>query len=396
MSDRVGFDDAAAEMTGVDAGMAKRCYYEVLEVERTAGEGELKSAFRKLAMKWHPDRNPSDKSCEVRFKEINEAYEILKDPDKRAAYDRFGHAAFEHAGSGAAHGFGDVASAFADIFDDLFGMGGARRGRGGGRERGADLRYNMEISLEEAYFGKTAQVRLPTSVTCEACSGSGAKVGTKPKACPTCGGQGRIRHAQGFFTLERTCPACQGRGQVIDNPCPSCSGSGRVTRERALSVNIPAGVEDGTRIRLAGEGEAGVRAGPAGDLYIFLAIGAHAFFHREGADLHCRVPISMVLAAIGGEIEVPTIDGNHSRVKVPEGTQSGRRFRLQGKGMPVLRSKQTGDMYIQVLVETPQKLSKRQRELLNEFERLSSQDTQPEAAGFFGKVKELLGRSGSA
>jgi molecular chaperone DnaJ len=396
MSDRVGFDDAAAEMTGVDAGMAKRCFYDVLEVERTAGEGELKSAFRKLAMKWHPDRNPSDKSCEVRFKEINEAYEILKDPDKRAAYDRFGHAAFEHPGSGAAHGFGDVASAFADIFDDLFGMGGARRGRGGGRERGADLRYNMEISLEEAYFGKTAQVRIPTSVTCEACSGSGAKAGTKPKACPTCGGQGRIRHAQGFFTLERTCPACQGRGQVIDNPCPSCSGSGRVTRERALSVNIPAGVEDGTRIRLAGEGEAGVRGGPAGDLYIFLAIGSHAFFHREGADLHCRVPISMVLAAMGGEIEVPTIDRNHSRVKVPEGTQSGRRFRLQGKGMPVLRSKQTGDMYIQVLVETPQKLSKRQRELLNEFERLSSQDTQPEAAGFFGKVKELLGRSGSA
>ena len=369
MSDRVGFDDAAAEMTGVDAGMAKRCYYDVLGVERTADDGELKSAFRKLAMKWHPDRNPSDKSCEVRFKEINEAYEILKDPDKRAAYDRFGHAAFEHAGFGAAHGFGDVASAFADIFDDLFGMGGGRRGRGGGRERGADLRYNMEITLEEAYCGKTAQVRIPTSVTCEGCSGSGAKTGTKPKACPTCGGQGRIRHAQGFFTLERTCPACQGRGQVIDNPCPSCSGSGRVTRERALSVNIPAGVEDGTRIRLAGEGEAGVRGGPAGDLYIFLALGAHPFFQREGADLHCRVPISMVLAALGGEIEVPTIDGNHSRVKVPEGTQSGRRFRLQSKGMPVLRSKQTGDMYIQVLVETPQKLSKRQRELLNEFER---------------------------
>jgi molecular chaperone DnaJ len=397
MSDRVGLDeDAAAEMTGVDAGMAKRCYYDVLGVERTVDDGELKSAFRKLAMKWHPDRNPSDKSSEVRFKEINEAYEILKDPDKRAAYDRFGHAAFEHAGSGAAHGFGDVASAFADIFDDLFGMGGARRGRGGGRERGADLRYNMEISLEEAYSGKTAQVRIPTSVTCVACSGSGAKAGTKPKACPTCGGQGRIRHAQGFFTLERTCPACQGRGQVIDNPCPSCSGSGRVTRERALSVNIPAGVEDGTRIRLAGEGEAGVRGGPAGDLYIFLALGAHPFFQREGADLYCRVPISMVLAAVGGEIEVPTIDGNQTRVKVPEGTQSGRRFRLQGKGMPVLRSKQTGDMYIQVLVETPQKLSKRQRELLNEFERLSSQDTQPEAAGFFGKVKELLGRSGSA
>ncbi len=390
-------DDAAADMTGVDAGMAKRCYYEVLEVERTAADNELKSAFRKLAMKWHPDRNPGDKNCEIRFKEINEAYEVLKDPDKRAAYDRFGHAAFEHnAGPGGPGGFGDVASAFADIFDDLFGMGGGRRGRGSGRERGADLRYNMEISLEEAYAGKTAQVRIPTSVTCEACSGSGAKTGTRPKACPTCGGQGRIRHAQGFFTLERTCPACQGRGQVIDNPCPSCSGSGRVTRERALSVNIPAGVEDGTRIRLAGEGEAGVRGGPAGDLYIFLSIGSHPFFQREGADLHCRVPISMVLAALGGDIEVPTIDGNNSRVKVPEGTQSGRRFRLHGKGMPVLRSKQTGDMYIQVLVETPQKLTKRQRELLNEFERLSSKDTHPESTGFFGKVKEFLGRSGSA
>jgi molecular chaperone DnaJ len=398
MNDHINFaDDAKAETTGWDAGMTKRCYYEVLEVERTAGDAELKAAFRKLAMKWHPDRNPGDKSCESRFKEINEAYEVLKDPDKRAAYDRFGHAAFEHGGApGAAGGFGDVASAFADIFDDLFGMGGGRRGRGSGRERGADLRYNMEISLEEAYSGKTAQVRIPTSVTCEACSGSGAKAGTRPKACPTCGGQGRILHAQGFFTLERTCPNCQGRGQVISNPCPSCSGSGRVTRERALSVNIPPGVEDGTRIRLAGEGEAGIRSGPAGDLYIFLSIGGHPFFQREGADLHCRVPISMVTASLGGEFEVPTIDGGNTRVKVPEGTQSGRRFRLQGKGMPVLRSKQTGDMYVQVLVETPQKLTKRQRELLAEFERLSSQDTHPESAGFFGKVKEFLARSSSA
>jgi len=396
MSDQVRFgDDAAAEMTGLDAGMAKRCYYEVLEVERTARDGELKAAFRKLAMKWHPDRNPGDKSCETRFKEINEAYEVLKDADKRAAYDRFGHAAFEHGAGGAGGGFGDVASAFADIFDDLFGMGGGRRGRGGGRERGADLRYNMEISLEEAYSGKTAQVRIPTSVTCEPCSGSGAKAGTRPKACPSCGGQGRILHAQGFFTLERTCPNCQGRGQVISNPCPSCSGSGRVTRERALSVNIPPGVEDGTRIRLAGEGEAGVRGGPTGDLYIFLSLGAHAFFQREGADLHCRVPISMIKAALGGEFEVPTIDGGNTRVKVPEGTQSGRRFRLQGKGMPVLRSKQTGDMYVQVLVETPQKLTKRQRELLDEFERLSSKETHPESTGFFGKVKEFLARSGS-
>jgi molecular chaperone DnaJ len=398
MNEQVRFgEDSAADTTGRDAGMTKRCYYEVLEVERTAADGELKTAFRKLAMKWHPDRNPGDKSSETRFKEINEAYEILKDGDKRAAYDRFGHAAFEHGnGPGGPGGFGDVASAFADIFDDLFGMGGGRRGRGAGRERGADLRYNMEISLEEAFAGKTAQVRIPTSVTCESCSGSGAKTGTRPKACPTCGGQGRIRHAQGFFTLERTCVSCQGRGQVIDNPCPSCSGSGRVTRERALSVNIPAGVEDGTRIRLSSEGEAGVRGGPAGDLYIFLSLGSHAFFQREGADLHCRVPISMVVAALGGDFEVPTIDGGQTRVKVPEGTQSGRRFRLQGKGMPVLRAKQTGDMYVQVLVETPQKLTKRQRELLSEFERLSSQETHPESAGFFGKVKEFLGRTSSA
>ncbi|MFZ2137851.1 MAG: molecular chaperone DnaJ [Xanthobacteraceae bacterium] len=375
--------------------MAKRCFYEVLGVERSADEGGLKSAFRKLAMKWHPDRNPGDKNCEARFKEINEAYEILKDPDKRAAYDRFGHAAFEHGGPGGPAGFGaDFGSAFSDLFEGIFGMG-AGRGRSG-RERGADLRYNMEIRLEEAYSGKTAHVRIPTSVTCESCSGSGAKAGTRPKACPTCGGQGRIRHAQGFFTLERTCPNCQGRGQVIDNPCQACSGSGRVTRERTLSVNIPPGVEDGTRIRLAGEGEAGVRGGPTGDLYIFLSISGHPFFQREGADLHCRVPISMVTAALGGEFEVPTIDGTNTRVKVPEGTQSGRRFRVQAKGMPVLRSKQAGDMYIQVLVETPQKLTKRQRELLSEFERLSSRDTQPESSGFFGKVKEFLGRSGQA
>ena len=378
--------------------MAKRCYYEVLGVSREVGEAELKASFRKLAMQHHPDRNPGDKDCEHRFKEIAEAYEILKDGDKRAAYDRFGHAAFEQGGGGAASGFGaDFASTFADIFDDLFGMSGGRRGRGGsGRERGADLRYNMEISLDEAFAGKTAQVRIPTSVTCEACSGSGAKTGSRPKACPTCGGAGRIRHAQGFFTLERTCPGCQGRGQVIDNPCAACSGSGRVTRERALSVNIPPGVEDGTRIRLAGEGEAGVRGGPAGDLYIFLSLAQHAFFQREGADLHCRAPISMVTAALGGEFEVPTIDGGKTRVKVPEGTQSGRRFRLQGKGMPVLRSRQTGDMYVQVVVETPQKLTKKQRDLLNEFERLSSQETQPESSGFFGKVKEFLGGRASS
>ena len=375
--------------------MSKRDYYEILGVSRTASEAELKAAFRKLAMQHHPDRNPGDEECEHRFKELNEAYDVLKDGDKRAAYDRFGHAAFEHGGVGGGHGFGaDFASTFADIFDDLFGMGG-RRGRPSGRERGADLRYNMEISLEEAFTGRTAQVRIPTSVTCEACAGTGAKTGTRPRACPTCGGHGRVRHAQGFFTLERTCPACHGRGQVIEDPCPSCSGSGRVTRERTLSVNIPAGVEDGTRIRLAGEGEAGVRGGPAGDLYIFLSITSHQFFQRDGADLHCRVPVSMVTAALGGAFDVPTIDGGKTKVKVPEGTQSGRRFRLQGKGMPVLRSKQMGDMYVQVIVETPQKLSKRQKDLLAEFEKISSRETHPESAGFFTRVKDFFDGLGS-
>src|SRR5450432_2819848 len=378
----------------------KRCYYETLEVERTADESKLKSAFRKLAMKWHPDKNPGDATSEIRFKEINEAYEVLKDGDKRAAYDRFGHAAFEQGAGGGGPGFGaGFASSFSDIFEDLFGMAAQRGGRGGGRERGADLRYNMEITLEEAFVGKTAQIEIPVSVTCESCSGTGAKAGTKPKTCSTCGGAGRVRQAQGFFTLERTCPGCQGRGQMIEDPCPSCAGTGRVTRERTLSVNIPQGVEDGTRIRLAGEGEAGVRGGPPGDLYIFLSLAPHEFFQRDGADLHCRVPISMVTAAIGGEFEVPAIDGIQARVKVPAGTQAGRRFRLSGKGMPVLRAKQTGDMYVQVAVETPQKLTKRQRELLVEFETLSSEKTQPESAGFFSRVKEFidgLGNRGSS
>jgi molecular chaperone DnaJ len=381
--------------------MAKRCYYESLSIERTATEVDIKSAFRKHAMQCHPDRNPGDKDAEHRFKEINEAYEILKDPDKRAAYDRFGHAAFEHGmGGGNGAGFGaEFGTTFSDLFEGIFGMSAGGRGRGSGRERGADLRYNMEISLHEAYVGKNAQIRIPTSVTCEACSGSGAKAGTKPKVCAMCAGQGRVRHAQGFFTLERTCPNCHGRGQSIDSPCASCAGSGRVTRERTLSVNIPPGVEDGTRIRLASEGEAGVRGGPPGDLYIFLSMAAHPFFQREGADLHCRVPVSMVTAAMGGDIEVPTIDGGKTKVKVPEGTQSGRRFRLQSKGMPVLRQRQHGDMYVQVVVETPQKLTKRQRELLAEFDRLSSIETQPESSGFLGKVKEFLdglsGRAGS-
>ncbi len=379
--------------------MAKRCYYETLEVTRTADEAQLKASYRKLAMKFHPDRNNGDREAEVRFKEISEAYDVLKDPQKRAAYDRFGHAAFENGmGNGGVHpGFGaDFATTFADIFEGVFGMGGARAGRSSGRERGADLRYNLDITLEEAFAGKTANLQIPTAVTCETCSGVGAKPGSKPKTCLTCGGTGRLRHVQGFFTMERTCHTCQGRGQVIESPCTACGGGGRVTRERTLAVNIPPGVEDGTRIRLAGEGEAGLRGGPPGDLYIFLSIEPHAFFQRDGADLHCRVPISLVTASLGGGFDVPTIDGGKTRVRVPEGTQSGRRFRLQGKGMPVLRSRQTGDMYVQVVVETPQNLNKRQKELLQEFDKLSSKENHPESTGFFSRVKEFFDGLGSS
>ena len=373
--------------------MSKRDYYEVLGVSKTATEVELKASFRKLAMKWHPDKNPGDAQAEIAFKEINEAYQVLSDPQKRSAYDRFGHAAFQGGGGpggpGFDAGFGDFMS---DIFDTFFGESrGARPGgRAGGRERGSDMRYNLEITLEEAYAGKAASITIPTSVTCEVCSGTGAKAGSKPRTCPTCGGAGRVRAAQGFFSIERSCPNCGGRGEVIDDPCGNCGGAGRVTRERTLSVNVPAGVEDGTRIRLAGEGEGGLRGGPPGDLYIFLGIKPHPFFQRDGADLYCQVPISLVSAALGGEVTVPTLDGSDAKVRIPEGTQSGKQFRLRGKGMTVLRSRDIGDLYIQVAVETPQNLTRRQRELLAEFERESSGDTHPESSGFFSKVREFF------
>lgn len=369
----------------------KADYYETLGVAKSADEKELKSAFRKLAMQFHPDKNPGDADAEHRFKEIGEAYETLKDPQKRAAYDRFGHAAFENGGMNGGAGFGG-AGGFADIFEDIFGemMGGGRQRRSGGRERGADLRYNMEITLEEAYAGKTAQIRVPTSITCDECSGSGAKPGTQPVTCSTCSGSGRVRAAQGFFSIERTCPTCHGRGQIIKDPCPKCSGQGRITEERALSVNIPAGIEDGTRIRLTGEGEAGLRGGPAGDLYIFLSLKPHEFFQRDGADLYCKVPISMTTAALGGQFEVATLDGTQTRVKIPDGTQNAKQFRLKGKGMPVLRQPAMGDLYIQIAIETPQNLNKRQRELLEEFDRISSQDNSPQSSGFFARMKEFF------
>jgi molecular chaperone DnaJ len=372
--------------------MAKRDFYEILGVGRGAGADDLKKAYRKLAMQYHPDRNPGDKEAERKFKEVSEAYDVLKDDGKRAAYDQFGHAAFEGGGGrGAGAGGFDFTSSFADVFDDLFGeiMGG-RRG-GGGVSRGADLRYNLEITLEEAFRGKTARIRVPTSVACDTCHGSGAAAETKPVTCPACQGRGKLRAQQGFFTIERTCATCGGVGRVIENPCAVCGGSGRTHKERTLSVEIPPGVDDGTRIRLAGEGEAGLRGGPPGDLYVFLSIAPHRFFRRDGLHIYCRVPISMIAAALGGSIEIPTLDGGRARINVPAGTQSGRQFRLRGKGMPALQGLGHGDMYVQASVETPVNLSKRQRELLQEFEKAGSEETSPESAGFFARMREFLG-----
>lgn len=374
--------------------MAKRDYYDVLGVGRGASADEIKKAYRKRAKEFHPDRNSDNPDAEAKFKEANEAYEVLKDGEKKAAYDRFGHAAFEGGMGGGGRpgghpGQGDFASAFSDVFDDLFGdfMGGG--GRGGGRQRaarGADLRYNLKISLEDAYRGLQKTINVPTAVTCGSCNGTGAEGGAEPVTCPTCSGMGKVRAQQGFFTVERTCPTCSGLGQIIKNPCPVCHGQGRTEKERALSVNIPAGVETGTRIRLAGEGEAGMRGGPTGDLYIFIEVAEHNLFQRDGVNLYCRVPVPMTTAALGGDVEVPTIDGGRSRVKVPAGSQSGRQMRLRSKGMPALRGGGQGDMFIEMAVETPVNLSSKQKALLKEFDELS-EGNHPEADSFFGKVK---------
>jgi molecular chaperone DnaJ len=373
--------------------MAKQDFYELLGVQRGASADDIKKAYRKLAMQCHPDRNPGDKAAEQKFKDLSQAYDVLKDDQKRAAYDRFGHAAFE-AGAGRAGGadFG-FAQGFADIFDEMFGefMGNRRGGGAQSASRGSDLRYPMEISLEDAFKGRQTQVRVPTLVACESCNGSGAESGSRPITCPTCHGHGRVRAQQGFFTIERACPSCHGAGRVIENPCRVCAGQGRVRREKTLGVSIPAGVEDGTRIRLAGEGEAGVRGGAPGDLYIFLAVKPHRFFQRDGANIQCRVPIGMTTAALGGQIEVPAIDGTRAKLTIPAGSQSGRQFRLKGHGMSVLRSPSRGDMYIEVLVETPVNLTKRQQELLREFEQSGDMKrTHPESEGFFSRVKDFF------
>jgi len=376
--------------------MAKPDFYETLGVDRGTDEAALKSAYRKLAMKYHPDRNPDDATAEAKFKEANEAYDVLKDPDKRAAYDQFGHAAFEGGGPGAGQGGGGFGfgGGFSDIFDEMFGdFGSGGRGRGQtGATHGSDLRYNMQISLEDAFVGRETQIRVPTAVSCDGCNGSGAAKGSHPSTCGGCQGRGKVRAQQGFFTIERTCPSCNGAGQVIDDPCGSCNGAGRVRKEKTLKVTIPAGVEDGTRIRLSGEGEAGTMGGQTGDLYIFVAVAPHRMFQRDAADLHLRVPIPMSTAALGGSVEVPTVEGKRAKVTVPKGTQSGHQFRLRSKGMSVLRSQARGDMYIDVNVETPVNLSKRQEELLREFQGekpAKGKSTSPESEGFFSRVKEL-------
>ncbi|MEZ5777228.1 MAG: molecular chaperone DnaJ [Paracoccaceae bacterium] len=374
--------------------MSKRDYYEVLGIARGASADEIKKAYRSKAKELHPDRNKDRPETEAQFKEVNEAYDVLKDDTRKAAYDRFGHAAFDgggpRGGQGGYGGQGDFASAFSDVFEDLFGdfMGG--RG-GGGRQRaqrGSDLRYNLRVTLEEAYRGAQKSISVPTSVACGACNGTGAEGGAEPETCPTCSGMGKVRAQQGFFTVERTCPTCGGLGQRIKNPCKTCHGAGRTEKERQLSVNIPAGVETGTRIRLAGEGEAGMRGGPSGDLYIFIEVREHALFQRDGVNLYCRVPVAMTTATLGGEVEVPTIEGGRSRVKIPAGAQTGKQMRLRGKGMPALRGGGVGDMLIEMAVETPVNLTSRQRELLREFEKLSA-DNNPEGSSFFSKVRSF-------
>jgi molecular chaperone DnaJ len=371
--------------------MAKQDFYEILGVAKSADADELKRAYRKLAMQFHPDRNAGDKSAEQKFKDLSEAYDVLKDDQKRAAYDRFGHAAFESGSRGPGDFAGGFSGGFADIFEEMFGaMGGGRRAQGG-PSRGSDLRYNIEVSLEDAFRGKQTTIRVATFVQCDTCKGNGAEPGSHPVACRTCQGHGRVRRQQGFFTIEQTCAACQGSGQTIEKPCKACGGPGRVRREKTLSVNIPAGVEDGTRIRLAGEGEVGLHRAAPGDLYIFISIAAHQIFQRDGANVFCRVPIPVTTAALGGTIEVPTVEGSRTRVTVPPGTQSGHQFRLRGKGMTVLRSPVRGDMYINAIVETPRNLTKRQQELLREFEQAGeTAKTNPESAGFFARVKEFF------
>ncbi len=380
--------------------MAKRDYYTTLGVNRDASEEDIKKSYRKLAMKHHPDRNPDNKQSEDKFKEAKEAYEVLSDARKRAAYDQFGHAGVDASagfgagarGFGGQEGFGGFADAFGDIFGDIFNSGGGR-GRGSGVYRGADLRYNLELTLEEAARGTEAKIRIPTLEECATCHGSGAKPGTQPKTCPSCHGQGQVRVSQGFFSVQQTCPQCRGTGKIIPEPCATCSGAGRVKKHKTLSVKIPQGVDQDDRIRLTGEGEAGLNGGPTGDLYVVITLKPHAVFQRENSDLHCEMPISFATAALGGEIEIPTLDG-HANIKIPAETQTGQVFRLRNKGIKSVRSSVHGDLFCHVAIETPVKLTAKQRELLREFEAINAEDParhNPKAKNWFDHVKEFFG-----
>ncbi|MGE6793521.1 molecular chaperone DnaJ [Pseudomonas guineae] len=373
--------------------MAKRDFYEVLGVERGVSEAELKKAYRRLAMKHHPDRNPDDKASEEKFKEANEAYEVLSDAAKRSAYDQYGHAGVDpQMGGGGGPGGANFSDIFGDVFSDFFGGAGGRGGGRGGAQRGSDLRYTLELDLEEAVRGTTVTIRVPTLVNCKPCDGSGAKKGTTPVTCTTCGGIGQVRMQQGFFSVQQTCPRCHGQGKMITDPCGSCHGHGRVEEHKTLSVKVPAGVDTGDRIRLTGEGEAGAMGGPAGDLYVVVNVREHAIFQRDGKHLYCEVPISFADAALGGELEVPTLDGR-VKLKIPEGTQTGKMFRLRGKGVAPVRGGGAGDLMCKVAVETPVKLDKRQRELLDEFRKTleGNSSHSPKANGWFEGVKRFFG-----
>ncbi|MFO1321683.1 MAG: molecular chaperone DnaJ [Burkholderiales bacterium] len=376
--------------------MAKRDYYEILGLNRDASDEDIKKAYRKLAMKYHPDRNPDSKDAEEKFKEAKEAYEVLSDQQKRAAYDAYGHAGVDNTAAGAGGagaGFGSFADAFGDIFGEIFGGSQGGGGRRSNVYRGADLRYNLEVSLEEAARGTETRIRIPTMDECETCHGSGAKPGTQPKTCQTCGGHGQVRMQQGFFSIQQTCPKCHGSGKVVSDPCGACSGVGRIKRQKTLSVKIPSGVDEGDRIRLTGEGEAGVNGGPNGDLYVVIHIREHAVFTRDQNDLHCEMPISFTTAALGGEIEIPTLDGA-AKIRVPAETQSGKVFRLRGKGIKGVRSGTFGDLLCHVVVETPVNLTPRQRELLEELEAINTRDGSshnPRAKSWMDKVREFFG-----
>jgi molecular chaperone DnaJ len=377
---------------------AQTDYYQTLEVARDADGAVLKSAYRKLAMKYHPDRNPDDATCETKFKAINEAYDCLKDPQKRAAYDRYGHEAFTQGmnggsgfgggGFGGHDGFADIGDIFETIFGSAFGGGGAQRAQ---NRRGADLRYDMQVSLEEAFHGKTTEIEIEVSQSCETCEGSGATPGTSERQCNLCKGMGSVRAKQGLFVVERPCPTCSGRGSVIEDPCRVCRGEGRVDRPQSLKVDIPAGVDTGTRIRLSGKGEAGQRGAAPGDLYIFLHVQQHRVFEREGTTLLTRVPVSFTTASLGGCVEIPDLDGSTNRLDIPAGIQSGKQLRVRGAGMPVLQGRGRGDLVAEIVVETPTKLSRRQKELLEEFRSTETGDECPETRGFFNKLKDVFG-----